>query len=261
VADTLLVYAALCGSAFFAGAINAVGGGGTLLTFPALLAVVSPVTANGTSTVALVPGSLSGAWAYRQEVAHPPRLLKWLLVPSLVGGLIGTILVTRTEERYFAAAVPWLILVAAILLAVQPMVARLTGREAVPAGPMSATKLTVLAGVQLWVAVYGGYFGAGIGILMLSALAYMGLRDLHQMNALKTLLATMINGTSTAWFASEGKVDWRYALPMAVAAIAGGYAGARLSLRFPASKVRRLVTLFGFALAGYYLYKQYFGAA
>lgn len=249
---SIWTYPGLCGSAFLAGAINAIAGGGTLLTFPSLLAVVSPVVANGTSTLALVPGSLSGTWAYRKDVAHPPSLLKWLAAPSLIGGLLGTILVTRTEERYFSAAIPWLILVAAILLAVQPIVARMSKQALAHAKPATGGKLALLAVAQLLVAIYGGYFGAGIGILMLSALAYMGLRDVHEMNALKTLLASLINGTAAAWFISEGKVEWSYAIPMAVAAVFGGYAGARLSLKFPAAQVRKFVTGLGFVLAAYY---------
>ena len=256
--DSLLVYAALCVSAFLAGAINSIAGGGTLLTFPALLAIVSPVVANATSTIALVPGSLAGAWAYRQDVQHPPRLLWWLFAPSLVGGLIGTVLVTRTDERYFEMAVPWLILAASALFSLQPLVARMTKKQA-PASVMDHKDghLLLLACAQFFVGIYGGYFGAGIGILMLSALAYMGLRDVHEMNALKTILAVLMNGVAAIWFTMEGKVEWRYALPMAISAIAGGYMGARLSLRFKSSAVRRFVTATGFTMAFYYFYKLY----
>ena len=250
----LWIYAALCGSAFLAGAINAIAGGGTLLTFPALLAVLSPVSANGTSTMALLPGSIASAWAYRQDAAHPPRLLWWLFLPSLIGGLIGTLLVTRTDERYFAMLIPWLILGASLLFTVQPLVAQL-----VKAGSLNHTiaQLTVLAFAQFLVSIYGGYFGAGIGILMLTALAYMGFSDVHQMNALKAILATLINGVAAALFFAEGRVEWRYAIPMALSAIAGGYIGARLSLRFKSASVRRVVIFIGFGIGGYYLWKQY----
>lgn len=258
--DSLWIYVAMCGSAFLAGAINAIAGGGTLLTFPALLAVLSPVMANGTSTMALLPGSLASAWAYRQDVAHPPRLLWWLFVPSLVGGLIGTLLVTRTDERYFEASVPWLILGAAFLFSLQPFVARLVKKKPVSAMVEHTTsQLAILAFAQLLVSIYGGYFGAGIGILMLSALAYMGLSDVHQMNALKAILATLINGVAAVLFFVEGKVAWQYAVPMAISAIAGGYIGARLSLRFKSSSVRPVVIVIGFGMGAYYLWKQYAG--
>ncbi len=256
--DSVLVYAALCVSAFLAGAINSIAGGGTLLTFPTLLAVVSPVVANGTSTLALVPGSLAAAWGYRQDVKHPPRLLWWLFAPSLVGGLIGTVLVTRTDEHYFKMAVPWLILAASVLFSIQPLITRMTrNRSVAPAAEHTQKQLVILASAQFLVGIYSGYFGAGSGILMLGALAYMGLRDVHEMNALKTILAVLMNGVAAVWFTMEGKVVWHYALPMAIASIAGGYLGARLSLRFKSSAVRRFVTVVGFTLSIYYFYKLY----
>lgn len=254
--ESILLYVALCASAFLAGAINAIAGGGTLLTFPALLSVLSPVMANGTSTLALLPGSIASAWAYRQDAVHPPKLLSWLFLPSLVGGMIGTVLVTRTNEKYFAALVPWLILLASVLFMMQPLVSKMTKSK--PAGSEHGTNhLILLACAQLVVSIYGGYFGAGMGILMLSSLAYMGLRDVHEMNALKSILATLINGVAAAWFAMEGKVVWRFALPMTLSAIAGGYLGARLSLRFSSSSVRKVVIALGLFLSAYYLFKQY----
>lgn len=254
--DSVLLYVALCASAFLAGAVNAIAGGGTLLTFPALLAVLSPVMANGTSTMALLPGSIASAWAYRQDVAHPPKLLWWLFAPSLVGGLLGTVLVTRTDEKYFAALVPWLILLATVLFMMQPLVAKMA-KSQTTGGDHSTGHLAMLACAQLLVSIYGGYFGAGIGILMLSSLAYMGLRDVHQMNALKAILATLINGVAALWFAMEGKVEWRFALPMAASAIAGGYLGARLSLRFSSTSVRKVVIGIGLLMSVYYMFKQY----
>jgi uncharacterized membrane protein YfcA len=255
--NALWILVALCGSAFIAGAVNAIAGGGTLLTFPALLAVVSPVIANGTSTLALLPGSLASAWGFRRDVSHPPRLLLWLIVPSLVGGTIGTLLVTRTAERYFASLIPWLILAATVLLMLQPAVGRFIRAHSGDASTLPDRRLLLLAIIQFFVAIYGGYFGAGIGILMLSSLAFMGLRDVHEMNALKTLLAVAINSAAAFLFVAERKVDWRYALPMAAASIAGGYLGARISLRFSAAAVRRVVLVIGFSLASYYLYRQY----
>lgn len=229
------------------------------MTFPALLAVVSPVTANGTSTIAVLPGTLASAWAYRQDVEHPPKLLLWLLGPSAVGGLIGTWIVTTTEERIFAALIPWLILLAAVLFLVQPVVQKFTkSAAALPAnnGPMSPAKLSGLAFIQFLVGVYGGYFGAGMGIMMLSALAYMGLRNVHEMNSVKTLLAGAIKAMAAILFIANDKVQWSYGIPMAVAAALGGYVGARMALKIAPAIVRRIVIAMGFSLAVYYFFNR-----
>jgi uncharacterized membrane protein YfcA len=242
-------------SALVAGIINSIAGGGTLLTFSALLTVVDPVVANATSTVALVPGSLAGAWGYRHEMHAAMRWAALLIWPSLLGGVIGSLLVTRLDPSYFSALVPWLLLTAALLFLAQPAVSRLAGirmQETPPA------RLTV-AGVvlfQLLVAIYGGYFGAGIGILMLSALGLMGFGDIHRMNALKTLLAACINGVSVIVFVVERKVEWHYALSMAIAAIVGGYLGARVARRLDADIVRWIIVLIGLGLAAHFFYKQ-----
>jgi uncharacterized protein len=249
--------ALVCLSALVAGVINSLAGGGTLFTFSALLgAGLQPVVANATSTVALVPGSLAGAWGYRREMRTVKGWTLLLIVPSLLGGAVGSLLVTRLEEKYFALLVPWLILIAALLLLSQPVVARLVGLGHKHAPP---TRLA-LAGVivfQFIVAVYGGYFGAGIGILMLSALGLMGLDDIHQMNALKTMLAACINGVSVIVFIIEQKVVWSLALSMAVAAILGGYCGAHVARRMNREVVRWIVIAIGFALAGHYFYQQW----
>jgi uncharacterized protein len=253
---TLLVLSALA-----AGVVNSLAGGGTLLTFPALTAVMSKVLANGTSTVALLPGSLAGAWGYRREL----RAVGWwpwvLVVPSLIGGWLGTKLVTRLDERYFAAAVPWLILSASLLFLLQPTLVRLSlrYRQSVVADPArwSATAFAGLIFMQFVIAIYGGYFGAGIGILMLSALGLMGLRNIHEMNAIKTVLAASMNAVSVIVFAHDGKVDWARAGIMAGAAIVGGYLGAHFGRRLPRSVVRWTVIAIGFGLAAKYFAEQF----
>jgi uncharacterized membrane protein YfcA len=253
--DPVLTIALLCTASFVAGVMNSVAGGGTLLTFPSLLSVISPVYANATSTVALVPSSLAGAWGYRAEVRSVKRWLAILFLPSLLGGIAGSLLVTRLPEGWFSASVPWLILTAATLFLVQPYVAAWTGigkPHAAPAGWL----IGAVAFFQFLVAVYGGYFGAGIGILMLSSLSLMGMADIHQMNALKTILAAVINGVSVVIFVLEDKVEWRYALIMSVAASLGGYCGARVARRLNRTLVRWVVIAIGFGLGGYYLWKQ-----
>lgn len=264
--DPAVVYPILCLTAFAAGAVNSVAGGGTLLTFPALqitfrrlpeivTTIGAGVAANATSTVALLPGSLAGAFGYRKELAECRRLVIVLLAPSIVGGAVGSLLVTEFPPTVFDALVPWLILTAAIVFLLQGPIKRLGGIS--PHGvPSWKTSLAVVIG-QFFIAVYGGYFGAGIGILMLSVLPFMGTRSIHETNAAKTLLAACINGVTVVIFVVKGLVIWPYALSMAVAAIVGGYVGARLARRLPAFYVRLLVIVIGFALSGYYLWKQF----
>lgn len=243
-------------SALVAGIMNSVAGGGTLFTFSALLTVVNPVVANATSTVALVPGSLAGAWGYRHEMHVARRWVALLIWPSLLGGVVGALLVTRLDPRYFSALVPWLLLSAALLFLIQPAVTKLVGVTNASTPPARRTLVGVVV-FQFLVAVYGGYFGAGIGILMLSALGLMGLGDIHCMNALKTLLAACINGISVVVFIAEGKVEWPYALGMAVAAIVGGYLGARVARRLDGNVVRWTIILIGFGLAFHFFYQQW----
>jgi uncharacterized membrane protein YfcA len=244
-----------------AGVMNALAGGGTLLTFPALLLALPPgdasqVVANATSTVALVPGSLAGAWGFRRELRSVSHWIRLLFLPSLLGGLIGSLLVTRLPPRFFALLVPWLILTATLLFLLQPTITRVFGIGKPHAEPRPAARAAVVV-FQFLVAVYGGYFGAGIGILMLSSLSLMGLGDIHRMNAAKTFLAAVINGVSVVVFVAEGEVEWRYAAVMAVAAITGGYLGASYGRRLPRSLVRWLVIAIGFGLAAKYFYQQY----
>jgi uncharacterized membrane protein YfcA len=253
-------YVWLCAAALAAGVMNSIAGGGTLLTFPALFTALpgQPVLANGTSTVALLPGSFAGAWGYRQELGHSRRWLRVLVLPSLVGGIVGTLLVTELPDSVFAALVPWLILTASVLFMAQKPVTRWLRIGQPHEEPHGSTVAAVVA-FQFFVAVYGGYFGAGIGILMLSSLSLMGLSDIHRINALKTFLAGCINGVSVVIFIAEGQVHYPYALSMAVAAITGGYLGARVARRMPPQLVRCIVIAIGLSLAAYYFYKQFVG--
>jgi len=242
-------WALLCVSAFLAGAVNSIAGGGTLLTFPSLLSVLGPVQANATSTLALLPGSLAAAWGYRRELAECGPQLGRLWPPSLAGGIIGSLLVIRLPERVFAGMVPWLLVCASTLMLVQKPLAQRLGAH--PHAAPSAGTLAAIVVFQFFVGVYGGYFGAGIGILMLSSLAFVGIPNIHQMNAVKSVLAATMNGITAAIFAVSGVIAWKYAIAMAVAASAGGYTGARLARRTKAGYVRAVVVLIGFAVAAY----------
>lgn len=262
-------YLVLCACAAAGGAINSVAGGGTLLTFPALNAVLARVLgseaeaavwANATSTVALFPGALGAVWGFRRELAASRRWLAILIGPSLLGGLAGSLLVAVLPAASFKALVPWLILTAALLFAFQPLIARWTG-IGLPHGAPTGRTLAGVAVFQFFVALYGGYFGAGIGILMLSALAMMGLADIHVMNGLKSTLGAAINGMAVVVFLAAGKVDPPRAAAMALAGLAGGYLGAHTSRQLDRNLVRMFVIAIGFALASYYFFRQFQGAS
>jgi uncharacterized membrane protein YfcA len=266
--DPVVVYVVLCLSAFAAGAVNSVAGGGTLLTFPALLAVFKKISewaekagvlANATSTLALMPGSLAGSLAYRRELAECRRLVMMLIAPSMIGGAVGSLLVTEFPPLVFDTLIPWLILTASILFMIQGPIKRLTGTGR-HGPPGWRTAVAVIAG-QFLIAVYGGYFGAGIGILMLAVLPFMGTKSIHQTNAAKTILAGCINAVTVVVFVVKGVVVWPYALAMAAAAIVGGYVGGRVARRLPSVYVRSLVIVIGLGLGGYYLWKQFGGGS
>jgi uncharacterized protein len=239
----------IVGAAVIAGAINAIAGGGTLISFPALIWIGrDPILANATSTVALWPGSFAGMVGFRRELASTRRWLFLLVVPSLIGGIAGAILLLRTPTATFDRLVPVLILVATLLLAAQEMITRrLRFIAAAHENPTPAWIAFVVL-FQLLVGLYGGYFGAGIGILMLAALGLIGMTDLHQMNGLKNLLAICINGIAAIYFAVSGAVFWRDALIMSIGAIAGGFLGARLAHRLGRRFVRRLVVAIGIVM-------------
>jgi uncharacterized membrane protein YfcA len=248
-------FALLSAAAFLAGAMNSIAGGGTLLTFPALTLFVPPAVANATSTIALMPGSIAGAVGYRAELAPSRRFLLRMFVPSILGGFLGAWLV-QLNEKAFDTLVPWLILTAALLFVVQAPVARWLKLHQTTDEP-GPVRRAVLVGCQFLIAVYGGYFGAGIGILMLTTLGFMGVGDIHRMNAVKTFLAAVINGATVLVFVWAELVDWRLAAPMVLSAVAGGYAGARVARRLPAAYVRYAVIAIGFGLSAFYFAKQY----
>jgi uncharacterized membrane protein YfcA len=236
-------------TAFLAGAINSVAGGGTLITFPALVWIGLPSTvANATSTVAIWPGSLGGVWGYREDLEGTPKNTYLLVVPSCVGGLIGAVLLRMTPTDVFDRIIPLLILFATLLFMVQEPVQRALGTT----GRTHTGSPAWLGGVlvfQFLVSVYGGYFGAGMGILMLAAFGVMGFTDIHQMNGLKAFLALCINGIAAVYFIWRGMVSWPHALVMAIAAISGGVWGAGLARHFGPKGVRRAVVVIGFSMA------------
>jgi uncharacterized membrane protein YfcA len=264
----------MVGASVLAGAINAVAGGGTLVSFPALIfAKLSAQLANATNTVALWPGALSSFWAYRSELGRHRSEIVWLSIPSILGGLVGAVLMVKTDDKTFAILVPYLILLATGVFIVQEPLTqlqrRLTGAANGnpsepphdPDGPTFARNATpfrwsVVLFSQFLVGVYGGYFGAGIGILMLAVYGILGFSNIHEANAIKNLNAMFINGIAAVLFIFSGLVDWPSALVMSVGAIVGGYAGADVARRLGQKNVRRIVIAIGLSLAVAMFFKK-----
>ncbi len=243
-----LLAAALCG-----GALNSVAGGGSFFTFPVLLwAGLGPVAANVTSAVALWPGSVASTWAYRRELRKESKGLWALSLASLVGGGLGAAFLLRTSDATFAKLIPWLLLGATVLFAASnrlvPRLQRLIG----PRAPWPGW-LPLLQGL---IALYGGYFGGGMGILMLAAYALCGMTDLHAMNARKSLQGAVTNGIAIIAFVAAGKVNWQAGLLMTSGAIAGGWGGAVLARRVDGRRVRPLVVAVGALLTLWFFWRS-----
>ena len=233
-----------------AGAINAIAGGGTLISFPALLWIGrDAIVANATNTVAIWPGSLAGAFGFRRELSTARRWLLLLIVPSIAGGVLGAWLLLRTPTTTFERIVPFLILGATILLALQETVTKKLGLVAKSHEKPAAGWLTFVLVFQFVVGVYGGYFGAGMGILMLAALGLIGMTDMHQMNGVKNVLAVFINGIAAVYFAVASAVAWSDVVIMMAGTILGGYLGARTARHFGRAFVRRAVVAIGVVMS------------
>ena len=242
-------------TAIVAGAINSVAGGGSFLTFPALMFCgVTPIRANATNTVALWFGSLASVGAYRSQLGGQRRALITLLITSLVGGLAGALLLLKTPDATFKLLLPWLLLVATLIF--------IFGKHLTTAlrrmvhldinQPQSIVPFLVGSGLQLVIAVYGGFFGGGIGILMLALLTLLGYVEIHIMNGLKTVLASTINGVAVIAFIWAGVVAWPQALVMIVGSILGGYSGAVIAQRVSGEVIRRVVIAVGLSMTVYF---------
>jgi len=242
--DGIAIFAAGVG----AGVVNAVAGGGTLLSFPVLLwAGRDPIMANATNALALWPGALAGAFGFRRELAKAPRLLGLLLPPALVGGLAGGWLLLRTGSRVFSSVVPYLVLAATLLLALQRPLRRLV-RAPERVEVHEGRRAVGLVVGQLIVSIYGGYFGAGMGILMLASLGLYGIADIHERNGLKNVLSAVINGIAGVYFAISGAINWLDALVLGVGAVVGGYAGAAVGRKMKREVAELVVVGIGVAM-------------
>jgi len=231
---------------FFASSVNSIAFGGSLISFPVLVWLgVTPIIANATNTAAMWPGSLGAVWGYRRELSRTAGYMYWLILPSIAGTLAGAMLLRRTPSDVFDRLVPLLILFSTLLFAVQERIQRLVNLAPEHHGSMWLLAAMVF---QFFVSVYGGYFGAGMGILMLLALAVLGHDDIHQMNGIKNLLAVFINAVATAYFLYAGMVRVPDAAIMASGAILGGMSSATLARRMGRKAVRRAVIVIGFAM-------------
>jgi uncharacterized protein len=239
-------------AAFAAGALNAVAGGGSLISFPALVAFgQGAILANATNTAALWPGSASSALAYRRDTLMHRELLLLLLLPSLLGGLLGALVLVNTPPELFDRVVPFLVLFATALFALRDVIGRWTKAHTRAEDQVGWGGRLWGFVFQLFVATYGGYFGAGIGILMLGSLSVMGLKDIHRMNGLKTVLGTLINVIAFVFFAIKGLVVWHLAGLMAVGAIAGGWVSARTARHVDQRYLRAFVIAVGVGVSAW----------
>ena len=242
-------------AAGLAGAVNAVAGGGTLITFPSLLAAgLSARVANMTSTVAIWPGSIGGSLAYRKELSERTSRLKALSAPSILGALAGSILLSVSPDAVFDAIVPYLIIFASLVLAANARLSKLALRHGFAAQHEAHMPPSMFV-VMFLVGVYGGYFGAGIGILMLAAISILAPDDLQHSNAVKGLLGLLMNFTAVIVFAFSGLVEWGPAAVMAVCSTLGGYAGVSVARRVNSNVLRAVIVVWGLSMGLYLLLK------
>jgi uncharacterized protein len=239
----------LIAAAFVAGVINSIAGGGTLITFPVLIWLgLDPKVANATSTIALWPGLFGGLFGYRRELEDSSAILIRLGVTSVLGGAVGAWLLIWTPSPVFARLVPFLILFATILFMLQGAINRRLKLEPIVGDPRASWWFGAIV-FQFFSAIYGGYFGAGNGILMLSALGLLGLHDLHRANGIKNFMGICINSIAVLSFSLTHMVVWPHALLMAAGALLGGYAGATMAVRIRQAVVRRAIVTIGFVIA------------
>jgi hypothetical protein len=246
------------GAAFLAGAINSVAGGGTMVTFPILMFLgLPPIVANATSTVAIWPGSLGSIWGFRQELKRTDRTLRTLVFPSLIGGVVGAYLLRHTDSATFERMVPFLIFFATALFMVQGTIQRHLAGSTSHGSHAIGNKLGLALVCQLLIGIYGGYFGAGVSIVMLSALSMFGQTDILEMSALTSLFSLCINGSAVLVFIVAGLVDWPFVLAMAFCAVAGGILAAGIAKRIGRVAVRRFVITVGLTMTLVFVLRQW----
>lgn len=251
ITDTLLLF----GAGVIASGINSVAGGGSLVSFPFLTfgLGISDKVANATNSVGLFPGSFAGGLGFKKQLEKTKHALKILFIPTILGSLSGALLLLNTKETVFKQVVPFLILFAAALLWFQPTI-----KKWMQQGKRIHVSSAVGVLMQYFVATYGGYFGAGMGIMMLATFALYIEGTTHELNAVKNWLGSIINFSCSIVFLSLGLVKFPEAVPLALGSIVGGFGAAKLSLKVDPEKLRRAISIYGFVMTGYYIYRVYF---
>ena len=256
-------YIWLAVAAFLAGVLNAVAGGGSFLSFPALLGVgILPVQANATNTVAIWPGQLTSVAAYRDDVRKNLRYALPLGLSGLLGGTVGAVVLLNTPQTTFLHLVPWLLLTAALIFAASGPVMRWLERRSVAArgvrlaGQTPTPRMMPLCLSTVFVCFYVGYFGAGAGFLLITMFSLFGFQDLHEINGLKMVVNALANGVAFLIFVVDGQVVWRYCLLAMVTCAIGGYSSARFAKMVPQKILRALVVVIGLSMAGWCFWKQ-----
>lgn len=239
--------------ALAAGALNSVAGGGGFLAFPALIFTgMPPINANATNTAAMWPGTAASVAAYRNEIVGHRKIFVPLMITGIIGGLIGANVLLRMKQTTFMNTVPWLLLIATLLFMFSGSITKRIGIVTPEGEAPSPTVVVVSAAVQLGVGLYIGFFGAGAGILMMALFAIMGVRSIHSINGLKTLLATITNGMALLTFLFAKAIIWPQAILMIIGATIGGYGGAWYAQKLPARYVRWFAIGVGMAMTSYF---------
>ncbi|AXI48062.1 hypothetical protein C1J03_19885 [Sulfitobacter sp. SK012] len=237
----------LVGAGFAAGLLNAVAGGGTFLSLPALIYLgVPPISANATATLIALPGYISSAWGFRHDMQREGVLSLWVIVGvGFVGSVLGALLLIITPADTFLWVVPWLLLLATVMFAFGPALLRMIQKRGVNSAGVAVSMAAILA-----VSIYGGYFNGGLGIMLLATFGFIGYVNLHGMNGLKNVLSAVVSLVSATTFIAAGLIVWKPALVMAISATVGGYLGARMSRRIVRTDLlRHFVTVIGVTMA------------
>jgi uncharacterized membrane protein YfcA len=243
---------------FFAGGMNALAGGGSFLAFPALLFLGVPaINANATTTLAMLPGQMTSAFAFRADLDAPPKVLWTMVATSLIGGLIGAFVMLRTPPGVFVKVIPYLLLAATLIFSFgQKLTARLMATRLDKSEPGGGPRMSLQSILfQLLIATYGGYFGAGIGIVILAELSMMGMTKINTMNSLKTILSSSVNLLAAIIFVFSGVIYWREVLVMILGSVAGGFVLAKWGRLLPPQVLRGFIVSIGSVLTIYFFFK------
>jgi len=246
----------LLGAGLITGLVNSVAGGGALILYPILFGLgLPPIMTNATIATSIWPAALSSAFGYRKQLKKLPKFYFLILVPCLAGSIIGATILRHTPDKYFKEIVPWLVVMAVVLLALQPLIHDKLKKKLKKTKKMNPLSFIAILIAVFGVAIYGGYFGAGFGIIMLALLGFTKLSDIHQMNGLKNLSGVSISLIASLYFIHYHLVDWHYIPPILIGAIAGGFIGSTYSHKLPTNLIRKIIIISGIVVAVYLFFK------